>query len=288
MVFLKAFVRQHPVVTYFVMTFAISWGGVLLTLGSPTAGAGVKAQDNPLFPLSVVAMVLGPSATGLLLTAFLQGRQGLRDFRARLFKWRAPAPLYVVALFAAPLVSLAVTLTLSIFSREFLPLVFVANDKTAVVALGLVVAAVAGFFEELGWTGFAIPQLKRHHGVVATGLAVGLLWSAWHVLVVAWGIGDRAGTLPIAVFMIVDGVGSLPAFRVLMVWVYDRTESLFVGILMHVSITATVLILTPLTTGVSLLAYGVAFSGVTWIVVAALTVAGRGQPSKQPLRRQAA
>ena len=32
----------------------------------------------------------------------------------------------------------------------------------------------------------------------------------------------------------------LPAYRVLMVWVYDRTGSLLVAILMHASLTATI------------------------------------------------
>ena len=33
-----------------------------------------------------------------------------------------------------------------------------------------------GFFEELGWTGFAIPTLMRlRYGVLGTGLIVGVL-----------------------------------------------------------------------------------------------------------------
>ena len=38
----------------------------------------------------------------------------------------------------------------------------------------------------------------------------------------------------------------LPAYRVLMVWVYDRTGSVLVAMLMHVSLTASTLILQPL------------------------------------------
>ena len=54
--------------------------------------------------------------------------------------------------------------------------------------------------------------------------------------------------------------------------------------LMHVRITACTLILTPQTTGPSLLAYGVAFAAAVWFVLAVISVANSGQLSR-PLRR---
>ena len=40
-----------------------------------------------------------------------------------------------------------------------------------------------------------------------------------------WGSGTSSGALSLAIFLpaIIFYVGSLPAYRVLMVWVYDRT-----------------------------------------------------------------
>jgi membrane protease YdiL (CAAX protease family) len=165
-----------------------------------------------------------------------------------------------------------VALPLSLASPEFLPGILVADDKTGLLLLGLAAAMTAGFFEELGWTGFAIPRLKRHHGVIATGLIVGVLWSAWHILVVVWGMGDRAGAVPLVLFVVVDGLAGLPAFRVLMVWIYKRTGSLFISMLMHLSITTTVIVLTPQTTGWALLGYGLAFAAAVWLVMACVTM----------------
>ena len=220
---IKAHVARHPIAAYFALTFTISWGGVLPIIAGPAGMTGVKAQDHPMFPFAVLAMLAGPSLAGLVLTGLIDGTSGLRDLRARLLNWRVSARWYGVALLAAPLLAAGVALSLSVLSPEFLPAVVVADDKASVLLLGLVVALAAGFFEELGWTGFAIPRLRKHHSSLATGLIVGVIWSAWHVLVVAWGIGDRAGSIPIATFVIVDGLAVLPAFRVLMVWVYDRT-----------------------------------------------------------------
>jgi membrane protease YdiL (CAAX protease family) len=51
-------------------------------------------------------------------------------------------------------------------------------------------------------------------------------------------------------------IGYLTAFRVLMVWVYDRTGSLFVAMLMHASFTASLLVMNPLgTPGTHLVTY---------------------------------
>jgi uncharacterized protein len=267
---IKAFVTRHPVSSYFGLTFAISWSGVLFVITRPTAMSGVNAQDSPLFPLAVVAMLAGPSLSGLLLTGLIDGRVGLRQLASRLSQWRVGAPWFAGALLTAPLLATAITVTLSTMSPEFFPGILVTRNPGAVVVLGLVVGLSAGFFEELGWTGFAIPRLTPRRGVRATGLIVGGLWSAWHMLVVTWGIGDRAGTVPLALFVIVDGLAILPAFRLLMTMVYDRTESLPLAVLMHFSLTASTLILTPRTIGAALLVYGLIFAVAVWVVVATI------------------
>ena len=147
----------------------------------------------------------------------------------------------------------------------------------------------AGFFEELGWTGFAVPGLRLRHGVLSTGLIVGLLWGAWHFLVTLWGSGSSSGALSLVLFLFVALFSFLPPYRLLMVWVYDRTGSLLVSMLMHASLTASVLVLGPLAiTGVPLLAYDLVLAAALWIIVAALPVTNRGQLSRQPFRRRAA
>ena len=60
-----------------------------------------------------------------------------------------------------------------------------------------------------------------------------------------WEPGSFSGAFPLAL-LLVKLFSWLPAYRVLMVWVYDRTGSLLVAMLMHGSLTATQLILMPL------------------------------------------
>ena len=70
---------------------------------------------------------------------------------------------------------------------------------------------------------------------------------------------------------------SLLAFRVAMVWVYDRTGSLPLSVLMHGSLTACALLLTPPTTGGRLLTYDLVLAAGLWAVVAALVVRHDGR-----------
>lgn len=88
----------------------------------------------------------------------------------------------------------------------------------------------------------------------------------------SWGIGDRAGTLPQPIFVLLDSLSILPAYRVFMVWVYDRTESLLLAILMHVALTACTLTLLPVTAGLAL----VMFDSRLRRVVAGAVIGARG------------
>ena len=244
--------------------------------------------------IALLAMLAGPSVAGILLTGLVYGRAGLRNLLARMTRWRASARWYAVALLTAPLLMTATLFALSLTSSEFLPGIFTTDDKASLLLFGIAVGLGAGFLEELGWTGFAVPTLLRlRYGVLTTGLIVGVLWGAWHFLVNFWASGSSSGELSLALFLppVLFNllVGVLPAYRVLMVWVYDRTGSLLVAMLMHASLTASTLILGPLAvSGVALLTWNLVLAAALWVVVAAVAVANGGQLSRQPLRRRVA
>jgi membrane protease YdiL (CAAX protease family) len=267
---IKAFIKRHPVLTYFALTFAISWGAILIVVGP----GGIPVTTEQLEMLGL-AMLLGPSAAGILLTGLASGRVGLRELLSRLLRWRVGARWYAVALLTAPLSTAAVLLALSLLSPEFLPVIFTSDDKATLLLTGIAAGLMVGFFEELGWTGFAVPRLRLRYGVLTTGLIVGLLWGAWH-FILFWESGSLSGALSLA--LLLGRLFSwLPAYRVLMVWVYDRTGSLLVAMLMHVSLVASTVIVEPPLTGGALLTYILVRAAVLWVVVAAVAVANGGQ-----------
>jgi CAAX protease family protein len=75
-------------------------------------------------------------------------------------------------------------------------------------------------------------------------------------------------------------------YRILMVWVYDRTGSLLVAILMHASLIASSIsgfgLVPPSISGVPFLIMFFGFTGLLWLIVAAVTVVHRGQLTQNP------
>jgi len=282
---ISVFIKRHPVLTYFALTFTISWGGILIVV-SPGGIPGTTDQIEMLFPIALMTLLVGPSVAGILSTGLVHGRTGFRELLSRLFKWRVGARWYAVALLITPLLVTVTLFVLSQFSPVFLPDIFTTKDKASLLLTGIMVGLMGGFLEELGWTGFAVPGLRLRYGVLTTGLIVGFLWGAWHFLVTFWASGDSSGALSLPLFLppLVFYVAVLPVFRVLMVWVYDHTDSLLIAMLMHASLTgSTLFVLKPQATNVALMIYYLVLAAVLWIFVAVVAVAKGGKLSRHPI-----
>ena len=145
--------------------------------------------------------------------------------------------------------------------------------------------------QAMGWTGAAVPRLRPRCGVLATGLIVGFLWGAWHFPLFS-GSGSSSGALPPALYLVVLLFSFLPPYRVLMVWVYDRTGSLLVAMVMHFSLIVSNVILVPLAiTGATGPTWSLVMAAALWVMVAAvqrqqtLSRQGRGVLAAQRMKR---
>ena len=278
---IAAFSKRYPVLIYYVLTFAISWSAILWVIvrgGIPAT----KEEMNAVLPVAIVAMLLGPSAAGLLMTGLVDGRAGFRALGSRLGKWRVSVRWYVIAIFLIPLVLLVGFVALAQFSPVYLPGIFTADDKSSRLTMGILAGLAVGICEEFGWTGFATPKLRLRHSILFTGIIMGVLWGAWHIAGhVVLASGAYSAPLSPTVYILARGlgflVGQLVAIRVLIVWVHDRTGSLLLAMLMHWTYTASTMILEPTgIAGVPLMIYDVVAALTMWIVVAAVAVINRG------------
>jgi membrane protease YdiL (CAAX protease family) len=177
----KAFIKRHPVLIFYVLTFAIAWGIVLLLIGRAGGIPGNSEQAARLFPFMIVALYAGPAVASLLVTGLTSGRAGFRELFSRLFKWRVAAGWYAVALLTAPAAWTVVLLALSPISSVFRSGLVTSSDKVSLLLFGIVGGLIVAVFEEVGWTWFATTRLRLRHGILATGLITGVLWGAFYL-----------------------------------------------------------------------------------------------------------
>jgi membrane protease YdiL (CAAX protease family) len=269
---IEAVIKRHSTLIYFAMVFVISWGGGFLILGPrgfPMNPAEFESQGAALY----AATLAGPCLAGLLLTGMVYGRPGFHDLLARLVRWRVHPRWYALALLPA-VVAAATSLLMSLVSAEFRSASLDADDKTGIVMRALGPALLVGSLEEIGWTGFAAPHLRARHSILATGLAVGVVWGAWH-FPLFWEGDSFSATLPLAI-LLMKLFAWLPPFRVLLVWVHDRTESLPVVMMMHAAVSFVAIALAPETlTGASLRTSLLVSAATMWLLLAAVGAANR-------------
>jgi len=140
---LRAFVVRHQVSLYFVGTFAISWTGAL-AIAAPSLMRGrplPKMTGLMMFPV----MLLGPSLTAIALLRITGGAIALKELFAQM-RPIGPRPWYP-GLLIPPSLILIVLLSL----KTFVSPVYAPNGFFIGIAFGV----IAGFLEEIGWTGFA-------------------------------------------------------------------------------------------------------------------------------------
>ncbi len=279
---IETFIEQHPVLSYYALMFAISWGGSLIVLG-PGGFVGYKPISSAQLPLVYLVALAGPSVAGVLMTGLLDGRAGLRELLSRLLRWRVRVIWYAISLLTAPVLTTGILFSLSLTSPTFLPTINTTSDKTGLLMTGIAVGLVVPIFEEIGWTGFAVPRLRRRYGIVTTGLIVGLLWGAWHFPLFS-GSASSSPAIPQPLYLAVLLFSWLLPYRVLMVWVYDHTKSLLLGMLMHVPIVVSSFVLIPTTTSEVVVTFDLIFAAALWAVVAVVALANGGQLSRKQAR----
>ena len=230
---IRSHIQRHAVLSYFALAFLLAWGGSFAAVG-PKFIRGETLQFTDAL-LVFLPMLIGPSLAGVVMAYLVDGKSGLQDLFSRMRLWRVDSRWYS-AILVFPVLILAVQLGLvALLSRDFAPYFF---------PMGMLIGLLAGFFEEIGWTGFATPRMQLKHSALTVGILLGVLHSLWHVAADYLTASAARGVywMPrFAMFLV-----AMTAMRALVVWVYTNTRSVLLAQLMHTSSTGSLSTLVPL------------------------------------------
>jgi uncharacterized protein len=163
-----AIVRRHPLMTFFILAYALSWWAwILYALG--------------LFPNPIASF--GPFLAAIVVLALTEGKAGLVGLLRRMIRWRVAPGWYAVALFV-PAVLAATATVLNVLLGAEPPSATEINAWTGLFptfAILLLIPGFGGAWEEPGWRGYAFPRLQSHRSALVASLILGALIAGWHL-----------------------------------------------------------------------------------------------------------
>jgi membrane protease YdiL (CAAX protease family) len=202
-------VRRHPLITFFVLAYALSWWPWIL-----------YALD--LSPQPIAGF--GPFLAAIVVLAITRSKTGVVALLRRMVRWRVAPVWYAVAL----LLPVAITVIAAMLN------VLLGAQGASSADLGgwpsliptffilLLVPGLGGAWEETGWRGYALPRLQTGRSALVASLMLGVLWALWHLpLMVVGEVNWSDLVLVIAV-------------SVVFAWVFNNASgSVLIVMLMH-------------------------------------------------------
>ena len=216
---LSSLIKQHPLASFFLLAYAISW---LLWL--PLVVSGDNSPSGPGFVLLLLGSLV-PSTIAILLVAVLHGGAGVRKLLHRLLIWRVGVGWWVAVALVSTVALGAVGLSVLLGGQS--PDVTVTIPGAVALFIFSLFPGSAGG-EEIGWRGFALPHLQAARSALRASLVLGVVWGVWHLPLYLVGTDIR----PLGLF--VPWVVLAIAVSVIYTWIYNGTGgSLLMVVLFH-------------------------------------------------------
>ena len=234
--------REHPLLSFFFLSYAFSW---MVTLPYLLSLWGIL-PGNYILLLNLKQWV-GPALAGIIMTRVTGGKAGLLHLRHSTRQWRAGWQWYLFILLGVPALMLLgiVIQPGALASFPGFPPQLLVNY----VVYFIIVFFAVGLPEEIGWRGFALPRMQPRYGPLWGTLLLGVVWAFWHLLYFLMpDHGGGPGTDPAAqlknffIFLLM-----VLAVSILFTWVYNHTRgSVFMTSLLHAAIDTPQLVWAPL------------------------------------------
>lgn len=172
--------KKHPLISFFLITFLITWGvaGLFFLFPEQVVRLTMKGADayHPLFRFAISA----PTFSAFLVILWLKGKQGLLVYWSRYLDFAISLRWYVLIFggvvgFGFILRYGEMSLGVDVPGLQFSPYSFI------LYAIYWILYDPGPLSEEGGWRGFALPLLQRHLSPFWSAIILGTVWTIFHL-----------------------------------------------------------------------------------------------------------
>ena len=220
---MQTLARRNPLIFFLAMTYIAT----IVIFAVPflsNAGIGLIDLDLPGAAPFVLLSTISLTAAAFITTALADGRPGLRALRSRTFRFRVNPVWYVAAFLLLPAAGVATAVALGGF--DTIGRLADADLLVNTLLIGGVSAfLLINWWEEVGWTGFALHRLQPRIGPIAASVVTTWLQATLHLPLVFIADGVTDGRVaPDQVPFYLVALFVLPiSVRVVLTWIYNTT-----------------------------------------------------------------
>lgn len=215
--------QASHIALYFLLAYLGTWIMCVPLILDPTLSSGLFA----LF--FVLSTFTGPALAAVIVTVRTRGWGGLRELFGRVLRWRVNLLWYLAALFSF-MVIWAVG-----YSIPFngIPLQGLLTQPQMLITVFLPyvlsVSLIPALGEEIGWRGYALPQLQKRYGPLTGTLLLGFMHSLWHLPAFFTPVMGPFVPVGFLTFMITGIAGTF-----VYTWIFNNSrQSILIAVLTH-------------------------------------------------------
>jgi uncharacterized protein len=159
--------NHHPIKFYLSAVLTLSWVSIPILI----------ATRLPVEIDLIILTYVGLLGMAVLITYLRKGREGVKEYGKRIFRWRVGIGYYLFALFAFPVVNYFIAQLSGDLQRSESFLSLITNTGVSLLSGFLII----NLWEEAGWAGFMQTHLMRTLGILKGSLLTAPAFAAIHL-----------------------------------------------------------------------------------------------------------
>ena len=233
---LKTFMKKNPITSFFIIAYFISWifwipAVLYIKFALPTSEVpGWLMIPNLLG-------TWGPFVAALIMARIVKGKGGIKKILSSMLVWRVGLLWYLIIMLLVPII-LSTAVGIYVLQGGVVGIFDV--NKWYMLFIAPIPALLFGpLGEELGWRGFALPNLQRKYSALLSSVILGALWALWHAPAYWAPAGTVISGQPVTLWAVLWYFFFLIGISIIHTWIYNQTKSsVLTAIIFHAMYTA--------------------------------------------------